>query len=63
MKIPFTGEKEGVKMGKLTEASSHIAIEAMVELSPCHTEFLENAVTFREEEELIRKFVASGSLG
>ena len=50
-------------MGKLNEVISHIAIEAMVELSPCHTEFLENAVTFREEEELIRKFVTTGSLG
>jgi hypothetical protein len=50
-------------MGKLNEVTSHIAIEAMVELSPCHTEFLDNAVTFREEEELIRKFVTTGSLG
>jgi len=50
-------------MGKLTEETSHIAVEAMVELSPCHTEFLDNAVTFKEEEELIRKFVATGSLG
>ena len=50
-------------MGKLTEETSHIAIEATVELSPSHTEFLVNAVTFREEEELIRKFMATGSLG
>jgi hypothetical protein len=49
-------------MGKLTEVTSHIAIEAMVELSPCHTEFLENGVTVKEEEELISKFIATGSL-
>lgn len=50
-------------MGKLDEKTSHIAIEAMVELSPCHTEFLENAVTVEEEQELIRRFIATGSLG
>jgi hypothetical protein len=49
-------------MGKITEETSHIAIAAMAELSPCHTEFLEYGVTVKEEE-LIRKFVATGSLG
>jgi hypothetical protein len=50
-------------MGKITEQTSRIAVAAMVELSPCHTEFLEHGVTVKEEEELIRKFVATGSLG
>jgi hypothetical protein len=48
-------------MGRLNSETSHIAIEAMVELSPCHTEFLENGVTVREEEEIIRKFIATGT--
>ncbi len=49
-------------MGKVTSENSWVAIEAMVELSPCHTEFLENGISVKEEQELIRRFIATGSL-
>ncbi len=48
-------------MGKLTSETSHIAIEAMVELAPCHTEFLEHGISVKEEEEIIRRYMATGS--
>ena len=49
-------------MGKLTRENSCVAIEAMVELSPCHTEFLENGISIQEEEDIIRRFMETGSL-
>jgi hypothetical protein len=48
-------------MGKITRENSWIALEAMVELSPCHTEFLENGISIREEQEVIRRYMETGS--
>jgi hypothetical protein len=49
-------------MNRVTKETSLIAVSAMAELSPCHTEFLENGVTIKEEEEHIRMFIANGTL-
>jgi hypothetical protein len=50
-------------MDKLTKETSLTAVMAMTELSPSHREFLDNGVTVKEEEEIIRRFIATGSLG
>ncbi len=62
MLILHSKKKEGAKMGKITRENSWVAIEAMVELSPCHTEFLENGISVREEQEVIRRYMETGSL-
>jgi hypothetical protein len=48
-------------MAKVTRENSWIALEAMVELSPCHTEFLENGISIRDEQEVIRRYMETGS--
>jgi hypothetical protein len=54
--------KKVTQMNRVTKETSLIAVSAMAELSPCHTEFLENGVTIKEEEEHIRMFIANGTL-
>jgi hypothetical protein len=49
-------------MDRVTKETSFVAVSAMAELSPSHTEFLENGVTIQEEEEHIRMFIANGTL-
>jgi hypothetical protein len=49
-------------MDRVTKETSFVAVSAMTELSPSHTEFLENGVSIKEEEEHIRMFIANGTL-